>query len=301
MTGKRKADPPAIYLEFINRVKAGRSVHDVATDDDMPAQPQFHRACKSWPVLAAALKEAYRTVVETDAYKRFRSKLNREGAFRSKDEVIEYLSGDRVTCLLCGREFANLGSHLRMIHEIDPKDYRQQFHIPQDMGLCGRNLSKVLSENTIKRHENGEIDKISYLEVPRSRSQRPHTPYHMEKFVRGSELHAKVRREELTRKCEAVVNRVRSTGEPLSKICSEDGMPSENTLSRYAKENPEFAARLLEARRHKMNELYNAIRSLRDQGNSIPAIKSKLKTSSTTISKALSGNKRGVPCQITSK
>lgn len=292
MTRKTKTDPPTVYVEFINRVRLGRSVHDVAADEDMPAQPQFHRACKSWPVLKTMLKDAYQVVVETASYKSFHGKLNQEGAFRTKEDVIEYLSGDKVTCLRCGREFTNLGPHLRMAHEIDPKDYRQQFHIPQNMGLCGRSLSKLFSENTKERHERGEIDTSSYLAVPRSRVQRPHTPYHMEKLANGNKLHSKERRKRLAQKCEVVIQRVRATGDTLGRVCSEEGMPSENTLMRYCKENPEFAARLLEARKHKQNELYRTIQSLRDQGRSVSAIKAELGVSNTTIYRALSKGKK---------
>lgn len=296
MAGKKKTDPPEVYIEFISRVRAGRSVHDVATDDDMPAQPQFHRACKSWPILKTMLKDAYLVVVETDSYKSFRSRLNHEGAFRTKEDMLEYLSGDKVVCLYCGRDFANLSSHLRMVHGIDPKDYRQQFHIPQDMGLCGRSLSKLFSENTKERHERGEIDTTSYLAVPRSREQRPHTPYHLEKLAHGNKLHADARRKQLAQKCEEIVNRVLVTGDALSKICHEEGMPSENTLMRYCKENPEFAARLLEARRHKQHELYRAIRILREKGRTITAIKAELGVSNATIYKAVGaegGNNAG--------
>ena len=48
------------------------------------------------------------------------------GRFESKTEIDEYLSGDKVQCLLCGKLFKALPPHLERTHNITADDYREQ-------------------------------------------------------------------------------------------------------------------------------------------------------------------------------
>lgn len=57
--------------------------------------------------------------------------------FQTREELDEYLSGDRVTCLLCGRTYALLDTHLRAQHGMTSDDYRERYGIPANRGLCG--------------------------------------------------------------------------------------------------------------------------------------------------------------------
>jgi hypothetical protein len=56
--------------------------------------------------------------------------------FGSIKEVREYLSGDRITCLLCGKSYKKLGAHLRRIHGLTPDGYKEQFKIPWTYSLA---------------------------------------------------------------------------------------------------------------------------------------------------------------------
>lgn len=59
-----------------------------------------------------------------------------EGRFASKQEVEEYLSKDRLICLLCGRAFRKLGGHLLSIHQMDVDQYRERYGIRFGDGLA---------------------------------------------------------------------------------------------------------------------------------------------------------------------
>lgn len=54
--------------------------------------------------------------------------------FQSREDLEEYLSGDRITCLLCGRSFKSLNTHLK-IHDTNEAEYKETFDIPWRTGL----------------------------------------------------------------------------------------------------------------------------------------------------------------------
>ena len=55
--------------------------------------------------------------------------------FENTQQVQDYMEGDRITCLLCGRYFRALGQHLIRIHETTPDTYRKRYGIPWSYGL----------------------------------------------------------------------------------------------------------------------------------------------------------------------
>jgi hypothetical protein len=59
--------------------------------------------------------------------------------FKSIEAVRDYLSGDRITCLICGNDKKALGNHLRM-HGMTADDYKAKYSIPFDYGLSGADL-----------------------------------------------------------------------------------------------------------------------------------------------------------------
>jgi|GEM_PF-2038176 len=59
-------------------------------------------------------------------------------SFATIDEIKAYLDGDKVTCLLCGREYVSLGNHIRFKHEMTIDDYRESFGIPYGYGLAAK-------------------------------------------------------------------------------------------------------------------------------------------------------------------
>lgn len=58
--------------------------------------------------------------------------------FTTVEEVRAYLDGDKVTCLICGKEYVTLGAHIMSAHEITSDDYRGRFGIPYKYGLASK-------------------------------------------------------------------------------------------------------------------------------------------------------------------
>jgi hypothetical protein len=66
--------------------------------------------------------------------------------FTTRADVLAYLSGDTVECLLCGKAYVNLGTHIGRSHGIRAHDYKRAFNIPRKFALMGCATRKRLSE-----------------------------------------------------------------------------------------------------------------------------------------------------------
>lgn len=55
--------------------------------------------------------------------------------FRSKEEIKNYLSQDRIECLMCGHLFKSLVTHLDKIHAMSTDQYREKYGLPYSIGL----------------------------------------------------------------------------------------------------------------------------------------------------------------------
>ena len=59
------------------------------------------------------------------------------------DQLNLYLSGDKITCLLCGKEYKSLGHHLQRSHSMSSREYKVRFNIPVCKSLVGDGLKKI--------------------------------------------------------------------------------------------------------------------------------------------------------------
>lgn len=67
--------------------------------------------------------------------------------FQTLDQIAEYRSGNSIECLLCGKHFQVLNSHLIKMHEIDPFEYRRRFGIPASQSLASKRFRLQGAEN----------------------------------------------------------------------------------------------------------------------------------------------------------
>ena len=77
--------------------------------------------------------------------------------FKSYDEYKQYFVGDRIICLLCGKEYRALGNHLRISHETDIEDYKKKYGILWTKSLLCNDSHEIQSNNTKERIANGEF------------------------------------------------------------------------------------------------------------------------------------------------
>jgi predicted transcriptional regulator len=69
--------------------------------------------------------------------------------FQTKEQVQAYLSGDAITCLICGVSLQKLPKHLRVSHGVSSDDYRRRFNIPFTRALmCAKSLARSKAQNS---------------------------------------------------------------------------------------------------------------------------------------------------------
>jgi predicted transcriptional regulator len=56
-------------------------------------------------------------------------------AFRTRRHIERYFSGDTIECLICGRHFKRLQTHLAAKHGVAADDYKRRFGLPWTRGL----------------------------------------------------------------------------------------------------------------------------------------------------------------------
>ena len=87
--------------------------------------------------------------------------MSKGSMFKTNDDVEEYLSGDKVECLICGRRYKLLSAHLKS-HDLSKADYCREFGIPSHFGLCSKSHSDTMAAIANKRMEDDEYrDKMT--------------------------------------------------------------------------------------------------------------------------------------------
>ena len=75
--------------------------------------------------------------------------------FLSVEEVRRYLSGDRVICLLCGKDYRELGQHIQRIHGVTVDRYKEMYRIPWTYALVSAKSKKTRSRIVQRRMREG--------------------------------------------------------------------------------------------------------------------------------------------------
>ena len=76
-----------------------------------------------------------------------------ERQFQTMEEANEYLSGEKITCLICGHPYKGLYRHLEHAHDMSADDYRDRFGLPPSCGLVGEKLRELLVANGRAEYE----------------------------------------------------------------------------------------------------------------------------------------------------
>lgn len=155
--------------------------------------------------------------------------------FNERAALDEYLSGDRITCLLCGQSFRILDTHLKAVHGITSDDYRLEYGIPAMRGLaCGEwseNQSRLMAE----RFEDPETLAKFMANVPAGKNKGKKMPF------REKPLFWKA---EITKNTEADwrdVGALVASGVHLAEACKRLGITSATLLAPAKKRWPHFA------------------------------------------------------------
>lgn len=91
-----------------------------------------------------------------------------ETPFKNLKDVKEYLSGDKIICLLCGKSYKSLNMHLIKTHKFSHSEYHIKYNIPWTYGLVCSSVSEKLSRSIKNSMQTGKL--------------KPQTNEHMQKI-----------------------------------------------------------------------------------------------------------------------
>lgn len=91
--------------------------------------------------------------------------------FKNKEELDKYFESDKITCLLCGKAYKALPSHLA-VHEYTEREYKKKYKIPTSYGLIGSETRQKYIETAKKRLEQGLFDPQKMGETVKSKYAR---------------------------------------------------------------------------------------------------------------------------------
>ena len=219
-----------------------------------------------------------------------------DGKFTTQQEIYDYFSGDKVQCLLCGKWFTRLPTHLKMIHEFESDEYRERYGLPWKHALCGKELSLKLSNTMRRRRASGFRPDIDAARKKSKRAtKRQDQPFfkklRAENIISGN----KKRRKYSEQDYRNVLTVMLAGNMTLVEACEPEEMPSYSRVYEHARENRIFRQALdktyeklsfsVQARARKLaeNKFGKAMKSLRQSGFSVPEISRRLGVSENMI------------------
>lgn len=113
----------------------------------------------------------------------------KEFKFTTPEEVYNYFNSERLICLLCGKTYKLLGTHL-LIHGSNVESYREKYGLPYSRGLVGIHLKKHKSDRMKKMLSDGVItiskeDGDRYRELAHKARRRKAQPYRKSVSIRN--------------------------------------------------------------------------------------------------------------------
>jgi hypothetical protein len=146
--------------------------------------------------------------------------------FQTLEEVENYLSGDKIQCLLCGKWFIALGQHIAKSHDISIPEYKVKFNIPHSYGLIGAELKQVMRENNKNVPWLAKmIDAGKKKSTEKGRKQNPLTRFSKRRKRKNAAKARKVRHDNKIyimipcRVCGKELMRTTQTKNPICKPC----------------------------------------------------------------------------------
>lgn len=84
------------------------------------------------------------------------NEYKKEWQKKARDKLAVF-SKDKIQCLICGRWYRQVGSHIVQIHKITAREYREQYGFDVKKGQVSDDLRKLYREQVI---ENGTVKNL---------------------------------------------------------------------------------------------------------------------------------------------
>ena len=181
-----------------------------------------------------------------------------ETVFKRPEDVWEYLNGDRITCLRCGKSYKALPTHLP-IHGWTAERYQEFYGLPWRTGLTSSGTKQLKRKNGIRLYREGIAfggePGTAYLDKAYAAPRRKRAPYlNAVAVMNVSKTPTRDRRRvdagEFRLWLDAdywrVLGRMKADDRAATDVCGDPDMPGTTALWVFARARPDFS-RALEA------------------------------------------------------
>ena len=220
------------------------------------------------------------------------------GKFHHLNDLKDYFNEDKLTCLLCGRRFGQLGNHISQGHGIPKDQYKDQFGIPWTYGLAGKTCRDKFSAQIKEHQASGRIplrpskDHLENL-IEASAKRRPLVEaYRNDSKRKVLELHGRTEAWSID-DYDEFLRRIKS-GRTPSEVGRDSDMPCYKSFWKHLGTDPDFYRRFnriwkelpysVHVRASKLGEKFQRdIIRLRRQRLSLAAIADKLGVKTASV------------------
>lgn len=170
----------------------------------------------------------------------------RETPFTTREEVDEYLGGEQIQCLMCGKMYKQLSFHLSRIHEMTTDEYKERFGLPWRRGLCAAPITEMRREHghmIFEKHKEEMLDRLD-----KHRDEAAVAPHRERAAFRKAELArqgAEIHGLEAPYEDDILVEFLRrlSKGDRTAKeVSSDEDMPGLTHIRARRRSDPFFSA-----------------------------------------------------------
>jgi hypothetical protein len=134
----------------------------------------------------------------------------KEFVFTEPEDLDDYFSGEKITCLRCGKEYKSIGVHLKTIHGMEPDEYRDIYGIPWTRGLVCATTKENYAEIAKKNIADGvftpsaEQASLARKSLKKQRNRQPvretYTQRNLEEMNKNATGEDKARKEKMSKK-----------------------------------------------------------------------------------------------------
>lgn len=166
------------------------------------------------------------------------------GKFTQVKEIREYFDHEKLQCLLCGREYHNLGLHITGGHKISHDEYKARFGIPWSYGLAGMDFKTGASKHLKKLRKLGKVAAapskahLKKLHASGKNKRSPVEAFRNDSRRKVLEQHGRTEKWSLA-DYEELLRRVASGRTPM-EVSQDTDMPGHHAVHKYLKANPKF-------------------------------------------------------------
>ena len=87
--------------------------------------------------------------------------------FETEEQIHQYLEGEKIQCLECGKWFLSFSTHLPRMHGMSANDYRDKYDLPRSTPLAGQSTRQTLSSQMLAMREEGIVNDDHLAEAAR--------------------------------------------------------------------------------------------------------------------------------------